>query len=133
MISGATQVGACTPLVIDVIGTSFWSNAGPQAGEHLAADLAVQLADAVGALGQPQPHDRHVEDLGVAAGVVLAPRVRIRSIGRPGQALSAAEVLADQIAREPVDAGRDRSVGSEDGARPGRLEGGVEAQSPAPR
>jgi hypothetical protein len=29
--------------------------------EHLAAHLAVQLGDAVGALGQPQAHHRHVE------------------------------------------------------------------------
>ena len=45
--------------------------ARPQAVEHLPADHAVQLGDAVGPLRQPQPHDRHVEHRRVAAGVVL--------------------------------------------------------------
>ena len=35
--------------------------ARPQVAEHAAADVPVQLADAVGALPQPQAHVRHVE------------------------------------------------------------------------
>ena len=45
--------------------------ARPQFVEHAAADLAVQQRDAVGALGQAEAHDGHVEDRRVAALVVL--------------------------------------------------------------
>ena len=56
--------------------------ARPQAVEHLAADGAVQLGDAVGALRQPQAHHRHVEHRGVAAGD--SPRRRARGSSRTG-------------------------------------------------
>ena len=58
---GAAQVRACTPLVIDPIGTSSGSNPVPQLVEHGPAHAAVQQRDAVGPLRQPQPHVRHVE------------------------------------------------------------------------
>ena len=59
--AGSVQVGACTPFVIDVIGTSSASKPGQSVAEHAAADLAVQLRDAVRALREPQAHDGHVE------------------------------------------------------------------------
>ena len=86
--SGATQVGACTPLVTEVIGTSGASKPGHSPANMLAADLAVQLGDAVGALGQAQAHDGHVEDAGVAALVVLGAEREERVDGHAGQALS---------------------------------------------
>ena len=43
----------------------------PQSVEHAARHVAVQLGDAVGALGEAEAHDGHVEDRGVAAVVVL--------------------------------------------------------------
>ena len=43
----------------------------------------------------------------------------MRSTGTPGQRVVAAEVLLDQLAREPVDAGRHRRVRGED-ASPAR-------------
>ena len=43
----------------------------PQAAEHAAADHAVQLGDAVGALREPEAHHGHVEHRRVAAVVVL--------------------------------------------------------------
>ena len=71
----------------------------PEAAEHAAADLAVQLRDAVGALRQPEAHHRHVEHRRVAAVVVLGAeredagrpgrrgrRCRRRSTARPGRA-----------------------------------------------
>ena len=43
----------------------------PEAVEHAARHVAVQLGDAVGALGEAEAHHRHVEDAGLAAVVVL--------------------------------------------------------------
>ena len=50
----------------------------PQAAEHLPGDRAVQLGHAVGALGQPQAHVRHVEQ---CPGSPRRPAPAIRSIG----------------------------------------------------
>ena len=71
----------------------------PQPVEHPAADLAVQQRDAVGALGEPEAHHRHVEDAAVAARVVLGAEpqdpvdgyagdraLRGRSTARPARA-----------------------------------------------
>ena len=130
--SRPTQVGACTPLVIEVIGTSASSKAGHSPLNIPRLTLAVQLRDAVGALREPEAHHRHVEDAGVAALVVLGAEREDpvdRYAGRP--ALCAAEVLLDQVAREPVDAGRHRGVGGEDGAGAGHLERGVEVEARA--
>ena len=97
----------------------------PQPVEHLAADVAVQLRDAVGALGQPEAHHRHVEDRRVAAGVVLGAE-REQLLDRyAGRGAVLAEVLLDQGAREPVDAGRHRRVRGEDRGRAAHLERGV--------
>ena len=80
--------------------------ARPQAGEHPAADLAVQQAHAVGALAEPQAHDRHVEHGRVAALVVLGAEREDPLDRDAGAGVVAAEVLRDQLAREAVDARR---------------------------
>ena len=66
--SGAAQVGPCTPLVIEPIGTSAGSNPGHSSSNMLAADPPVQLRHPVGALGQPQAHVGHVEHRRVVLG-----------------------------------------------------------------
>ena len=71
MTSRAIQVGPWTPLVIDVIGTSASSKAGHRPLNMPRRHVAVQLGDAVGALGEAEAHHRHVEDAGLAAVVVL--------------------------------------------------------------
>ena len=55
MTSRATQVGACTPLVIEPIGHLGLVEGRPQPVEHPAADVAVQHRDAVGALDRRKP------------------------------------------------------------------------------
>ena len=74
----------------------------------------MQLGHPVGALGQPQAHDGHVEHERIAVGIVLAAEVQdlgYRNVGRqPG-----VEEVLDLRDLEPVDAGRDRGVGGEHG------------------
>lgn len=100
----------------------------PQAGEHLAADMAVQQGDAVGPLPEAQAHHGHVEEVRFAAGIGLhaqpqdALDVDAREFG------CGAEVVGDQLAVEAVDAGRDGRVGGEDGPGADRLQRGVEVQ-----
>ena len=86
--------------------------ARPEAAEHLAAHDAVQLADAVGALREPQPHVRHVEHVGVLLGAEAEDAVD----GHPLAGVVAAEVVLDQLEGEPVDPGRHRRVRGEDRA-----------------
>ena len=129
-----TQVAGCTPLVIEPIGTSAFCETGPQAGEHLPADLAVQLAHAVDPLGQPHAHHGHVEHVRVAAGKRLgAERQHSLHIQLGDRQLRVGAVLAevplDEVAGETVDARRDRGVGGEHGAGPDRLQRLVEAQA----
>ncbi len=108
--------------------------AGPQAGEHLPADLAVQLAHAVDPLGQPHAHHGHVEHVRVATGVGLgAEREHSLHIQLGDRQLRVggvlAEVALDEVAGEAVDARRDRRVSGEHGAGPDRLQRLVEAQA----
>ncbi len=103
--------------------------AGPQAAEHLPADGPVQGGDAVGALGEPQAHRGHVEQLGVAAGPVLGAEGEHLVDGDAGQGGVAAEVTGDQLPVEAVDAGGDGRVGGEDGAGPDGFEGVGEAEA----
>ena len=88
----------------------------------------MQLGDAVGALGEPEAHHGHVEDRGVAALVVLGAEGEDPVDRDAGHRRGAAEVLLDQLAREPVDAGRHRGVGREDGRAAADLERGVEVE-----
>ncbi len=70
---------------------------GPQAGEHAAGDLAVQQADAVGALRQPQAHDRHVEHGRVAALEGLGTELEDAVDRHARRGVVAAEVLRDEV------------------------------------
>lgn len=85
--------------------------ARPQSREHVPADVPVQQGDAVGALGEPEPHHRHVEDVRVAVRVRLhaeaqdAAHVDAREFG------VGAEVAGDQFTVEAVDAERERGCG----------------------
>ena len=81
----------------------------PEATEHAAADDAVQLGDAVGALREPEAHHGHVEHGRVAAVVVLGAERQDPVDRDTGAGVVAAEVLRDEVAREAVDAGRDRA------------------------
>ena len=58
----------------------------------------MQLGDAVGPLGQPQAHHRHVEDARVAALVVLGAEREDPVDRHAGAGVVAAEVLRDQVA-----------------------------------
>ena len=96
-------------------------DAGPQVGEHLAADLAVQGRHTVAALGQAHAHDRHVEAVGrLCAGPVAQRHERVHrdaALGGP-----AGEVLLHELAGELVDARGHGGVGGEDGAGTDGLE-----------
>ncbi|GAA3044192.1 hypothetical protein GCM10020000_24710 [Streptomyces olivoverticillatus] len=101
--------------------------ARPQAREHLPADLAVEGGDAVGALGQAQAHDRHVEQVLAAAGVVLAAQLQDASGVDSGQFAAIAEVPRDELAVEAVDAQAGTGVWVVKTApRADALQGGVE-------
>ncbi len=101
----------------------------PEATEHAAADDAVQLRDAVGALREPEAHHRHVEHGRVAAVVLLGAEGQ-DPVDRDAVAgVVAAEVLRDEVEREAVDAGRDRGVRGEHRAGAGDLEGRLEGQA----
>ena len=100
----------------------------PQAVEHPAADLTVQERDAVGALGQAEAHHGHVEHAAVAAVVVLGTEPEDPVDRYAADRALRAEVLLHQLAREAVDAGRDRGVRGEHGAGAGDLERSVEVE-----
>ncbi len=108
--------------MIEPIGTSSAGTSGQRSREHLAADHAVELGDAVGPAGEAQAHHRHVEPLvgGVAGAVAERHELveRDADLARPP-----AEVLVDQLAGEAVDAGGHRRVGREDAAGPHGLDG----------
>jgi hypothetical protein len=95
--------------------------ARPQRAEHVPADVAVQLAHAVGALPQPQAHVRHVE---LARVVLRAQREEL--LHRHPEA---GEVPLDQRPGEPVDPGGHRGVGGEDRAAAHRLQRLTEGQA----
>ena len=126
--SRATQVGACTPLVIEPIGTSAVSKPGPQPGEHLAADLAVQHGNAVDPLGEPHAHHGHVEHVRVPARVGLRAEREHPVQRQRSPAASSAKYRSMRSRGKPVDAGGHRRVGGEDGAGAAQLERLVEGQ-----
>lgn len=86
----------------------------------------MQGGDPVGALGEPQPHHGHVEEVGLATGVRLHAELEDLPHVHPGQLAVVAEVAGDELAVEAVDAGRYRSVRGEHRPGPHRLKGGVE-------
>ena len=124
--AGAAQVGACTPLVIDPIGTSFGSKPGHSSLNIVAADPAVQQRHPVGALRQPQAHVGHVELRRVVLGAERddpvqrhpgqQPRVRSR---RPARCRSSACTISTGNRSMPAGTGvwvvntvRDRTTAS---------------------
>ena len=126
--SRATQVGACTPLVIELIGTSASSKAGHRPSNISRLTWPCSSETPLARCGEPEAHHGHVEDARVAALVVLGAEGQHVLDGYAGRRAGLAEVLLDQLAREPVDAGRHGRVGGEDGAGPGDLERGVEVE-----
>ncbi|CAM5253664.1 hypothetical protein SBADM41S_06437 [Streptomyces badius] len=103
--------------------------ARPEPGEHLPADRPVQGGDAVGALGEPEAHHRHVEQLRFAAGVGLGAERQDLLDGDAGQFALGAEVAGDERPVETVYAGGHRGVGGEDGPGPDHFQGGLEVES----
>ncbi len=99
--------------------------AGPEAAEHVPADLAVQLRHAVRPLREPQAHVRHVEQ----AGVVLRAQRQHPLRAHARQQRLGAEVVLHEVHREPVDARRHRRVRREHRARPHRRVRLVEVQA----
>ena len=92
--------------------------AGPQVGEHLATDRAVQLRHPVGSLTETKTHVRHVEYARVRFvaefenGARRQPRQEVRrSVG------SRIEIEAHEIVGEAVDPGGDGCVRREDRRR----------------
>ena len=96
--SRAVHVGACTPLVIEPIGTSRSSKPGHRSLNMPRLTCAVQLADAVGPLAEPQAHVGHVELRRVLLGAQRQQLVQRHA--------EAGEVPLDERLREAVDAGR---------------------------
>ena len=96
---GATQVGACTPLVIEVIGTSSASKPGQRPANISAADLRRAAARRRWRAGPSRkPITAMLNTSGRRPG---SPRRRARGSARrgtPGQRVVAAEVLLDQLA-----------------------------------
>ena len=101
----ATHVGACTPFVIDVIGTSSLSKPGHSPANMPRETSPWSRLDAVRALGHPQAHDGHVEHGRVAALVRLGTEREHALDGHARRGVVAAEVLGDEVDGEPVDAG----------------------------
>ena len=118
--SRAVQVGACTPLVIEPIGTSLSSKPGHRSLNMPRLTCPCSSADAVGPLPQPQAHVRHVE-----LGGVLLGTEREQLVQRDPEA---GEVALDERLREAVDARRHRRVRGEHGARADGLQRLGEAQ-----
>ena len=85
-ISRAAQVGRCTPLVTDPIGTSSGVEARVQRREHVPRHRAVQLGHPVRPLGEPQPHVRHVEPARVVLGTQRDDLVDDQAGQQPGHA-----------------------------------------------
>ncbi|OUD92408.1 hypothetical protein CMMCAS04_09015 [Clavibacter michiganensis subsp. michiganensis] len=100
----------------------------PEPGEHAAADLAVQLRDAVGALREAEAHERHVEDVGRSAVVGLGTEPE-HALRRDARQQPLGHVLPDEPDVEPVDARGHGRVRREDRARAHHLERLVEVEA----
>lgn len=85
--------------------------ARPEPGEHGPADGPVEGGDAVGALGEAQPHGRHVEDAGLAAQRGLVAEGEDLAGVDAGERAVPAEVAGDQGAVEAVDVEPGRGCG----------------------
>ncbi len=129
LISRATQVGACTPLVIEVIGTSDGSKLGHRPANIPRLTTPCSLDTPFARWASRRPMIAMLKTRRVAALEVLGAE-RQDPVDRYAVAEHVGrEVLLDQLDREPVDTGRDRGVGGEDGAAAGDLERGVEVEA----
>ena len=102
---------------------------GPQVGEHLATDRAVQLRHPIGSLTEAKTHVRHVEDTRIRFIAEFENRARRqprqqirRSVG------SRIEVEAHEIVGEAVDSGGDGGVRREDRRRSDHGLRGIEVE-----
>ncbi len=102
-------------------------HAGPQGSEHRPADLPVQPRHGVGAPGQAQAHDGHVER-GIRRLAGLVAKCHEVVEGHPALGGPGLEVTAHEGAREAVDAGGHRRVGGEDAGGARGFQGLGEAQ-----
>src|SRR5208337_799918 len=85
----------------------------PEGLPHLPADLAMQLADAVGARCQSQSQDRHAEFAGPAQTAKIAKFAQ----GEAQPARCLRKVAVDQLGREVIVPGVHRSVEGKDQTR----------------
>ena len=125
MTSRATHVGACTPLVIEPIGTSASSNAGHRPLNISRLTWPCSSETPLARCEIRKPITAMLKTARVAALVVLGAEGQHVLDGYAGGRAGLAEVLLDELAREPVDARRDRRVRGEHGRGAGDLEGGV--------
>ena len=100
---------------------------GPDVLPHAAGDVAVQLADSIGKMGETQAEDGHRKGRG---GIARRPAV-VDEIPRinAGGGLEGFEVGFHQVHREGFIPGRDRRVGGEDRGPAGHFVGGLEVET----
>ena len=92
--------------------------AGPERGPHLARDLAVQVGDAVGGVGQPERERRQPE-----AGLLAEPAELEQLLAvEPALGGERADVADDELLVEDLVTRRDRRMCREDGGAANRLE-----------
>ena len=124
---GSTQVGTCTPLVTEVMGTSEWSKPGQRA-ENMPRDTTpCSLATPLARWASRRPMTAMLNTNGLPSAKSSRPRSRILATGTSGRQAGFEEVL-DLGDLEAVDAGRHRRVGGEDGGGAPGGQGFVPAQ-----
>ncbi len=117
------QVGACTPLVTEVIGTSSTSKPGHSGWNISRLTTPCSLLTPLARWASRRPMWAMLN----RPGSVSAPSSSTRSTGSAAHS-GCVVVGPDQVLAEPVDAGRDRGVGGEHGARADAGQRLVEAQ-----
>ena len=122
----ATHVGACTPLVIDVIGTSSLSKPDHRPANMPRETWPCRRLTPLARCAMRRPMTAMLNTAGSPPSYVSAPRASTRSTGDAGRRVVAAEVLRDEIDREAVDARGHGGVRGEHGARAADLERLVE-------
>ncbi len=126
--SRATQVGACTPLVIEPIGTSAASNPGHRPANISRLTSPCSRLTPLTRWASRMPITAMLNTRGSPPGKVSAPSASTRSQRQRGVGRGPGEVPLDQVTAEPVDAGGHRGVGGEHRAGPAQLQRLVEAE-----